>query len=260
VIKGPAIRGAAATAIVGLMLAVGASSASAATTFGADLSNTPDWPTQAYTMTSVMDPGGATNTGAPVSGILTSVRIKTRGAAGSGVIRILTLSSHPDAFTYNFFNDGPEIPVDVTADATAGGHVTQALTRRPISAGQHLAWYVNDPLGNINENYVDATAECAYTNGSTAGPGTTQPYSTASCNHNVPLLLGTIEADADHDGYGDETQDQCPTDASTQGPCPTGTATQPATTTTTPTPRRKCKKHRSLSASAAKKHCKKRKK
>ena len=30
-----------------------------------------------------------------------------------------------------------------------------------------------------------------------------------------------IEADADKDGFGDETQDQCPTDATTQGPCPT---------------------------------------
>ena len=30
----------------------------------------------------------------------------------------------------------------------------------------------------------------------------------------------TLEVDADHDGFGDETQDRCPTDASTQGPCP----------------------------------------
>ena len=29
-----------------------------------------------------------------------------------------------------------------------------------------------------------------------------------------------IEPDADHDGFGDETQDQCPSDASTAGPCP----------------------------------------
>ena len=29
-----------------------------------------------------------------------------------------------------------------------------------------------------------------------------------------------LEADEDHDGFGDETQDQCPTDATTQGPCP----------------------------------------
>jgi hypothetical protein len=30
-----------------------------------------------------------------------------------------------------------------------------------------------------------------------------------------------LEPDADHDGYGDETQDGCPNNASTRGPCPT---------------------------------------
>ena len=33
-------------------------------------------------------------------------------------------------------------------------------------------------------------------------------------------VSAVLEPDADHDGFGDETQDQCPTDASTQGPCP----------------------------------------
>jgi hypothetical protein len=44
-----------------------------------------------------------------------------------------------------------------------------------------------------------------------------------------------LEADADNDGFGDETQDQCPTDASTQGPCPAPPAadtTPPETTIT----------------------------
>ncbi len=33
-------------------------------------------------------------------------------------------------------------------------------------------------------------------------------------------LEAKLEADADHDGFGDETQDLCPTNAATQGPCP----------------------------------------
>jgi hypothetical protein len=55
-------------------------------------------------------------------------------------------------------------------------------------------------------------------------------------------------------GFGDETQDQCPSVATTQGTCPTAT---PAVT-----PKKKCKKkkHRSHSASVAKKKCKKHKK
>jgi hypothetical protein len=34
------------------------------------------------------------------------------------------------------------------------------------------------------------------------------------------LINADIEPDEDGDGFGDETQDQCPTDASTQGQCP----------------------------------------
>ena len=43
------------------------------------------------------------------------------------------------------------------------------------------------------------------------------------------LINADIEPDADHDGFGDETQDLCPTDASTAGVCP-----RPATTTGQP--------------------------
>jgi RTX calcium-binding nonapeptide repeat (4 copies) len=33
-------------------------------------------------------------------------------------------------------------------------------------------------------------------------------------------VSAVVEPDADADGFGDETQDQCPTNATTQGPCP----------------------------------------
>jgi hypothetical protein len=64
-------------------------------------------------------------------------------------------------------------------------------------------------------------------------------------------VSATLEPDADHDGFGDETQDQCATNASSQGACPASPA---------PTPQKKCKKkhkkHRSAEA-AKKKKCKK---
>jgi len=40
-------------------------------------------------------------------------------------------------------------------------------------------------------------------------------------------VSATVEPDADGDGFGDESQDQCPTDATTQGACPDKSA--PAT-------------------------------
>jgi hypothetical protein len=45
------------------------------------------------------------------------------------------------------------------------------------------------------------------------------------------LINADIEPDADHDGFGDETQDQCPTDATTTGACPS-----PPTPTVQPAP------------------------
>jgi hypothetical protein len=60
----------------------------------------------------------------------------------------------------------------------------------------------------------------------------TGPFPTYRVN-----VAATIEPDADGDAYGDETQDQCPTDASTQGPCPPDTD-PPETEITKDAPRR----------------------
>ena len=70
-------------------------------------------------------------------------------------------------------------------------------------------------------------------------------------------IAARLEADADGDGFGDETQDQCPTDPSTHAACPV--------TPVTPAPsvkKKKCKKHKKKHSaeSAKKKKCKKKKK
>ncbi|MEO7197139.1 MAG: hypothetical protein ABIZ50_01565 [Solirubrobacterales bacterium] len=59
-----------------------------------------------------------------------------------------------------------------------------------------------------------------------ATPGATVGFSDPSpgIQFDVSALL---EADADNDGFGDETQDQCPTVASTQGACPPPTDPPP---------------------------------
>jgi hypothetical protein len=50
-------------------------------------------------------------------------------------------------------------------------------------------------------------------------PGSTAGFSTQSGS--ALALTATVEPDADHDGYGDETQDACPTNAAIQTACPT---------------------------------------
>jgi hypothetical protein len=208
-------------------------SASAATVFGADMTQSPSFSSSLYSITNVIKPDGSADNGAPVSGVLVSARIRTTGGGGSGVIRVLRQTSHPDASTYGFLNTAPEIPATVTADATPAGHVTEVLTRRPISAGDRLAWYVNDPVGTIKEQVPGAPGQCAFAAGATHTVGTSMDHSTVGCNNLLMLLSGTIEADADGDGYGDDTQDLCPTDGTTHGACPVVTP-PPTTTPTTP--------------------------
>jgi hypothetical protein len=239
--------------LVAAALLVAPASASAATVFGADMTQSPSLSSSLYSITNVVKPDGSADTGAPVSGVLVSARIRTTGAGGSGVIRVLRETSHPDASTYGLLNTDPEIPVTVTADATIPGHITEVLTRRPISAGDRLAWYTNDPGGAIKEQAATGPpAQCAFAAGAAHTVGSSFDYSTVGCN-NLPILLsGTIEADADADGFGDETQDQCPTNSTTQGSCP---VSAPAPL---PAHKKKCKKkkHRSADAVVAKK-CKK---
>jgi hypothetical protein len=70
------------------------------------------------------------------------------------------------------------------------------------------------------------------------------------------LVSAKVEADADHDNFGDETQDQCPTNAATTGPCPTAVA---APTGQRAAAIKKCKKKYPGKAKAKKrKKCKKR--
>jgi hypothetical protein len=80
---------------------------------------------------------------------------------------------------------------------------------------------------------------------------------TATYDPNFDLQIdvsAVLEQDADQDGFGDETQDQCPTNATTQGPCPTVAPTGQRAAAL-----KKCKKKFRGKAKAKKrKKCKKR--
>ena len=52
-------------------------------------------------------------------------------------------------------------------------------------------------------------------------PGQSNTYSAGPTGY-VFAVSARLEADADNDGFGDESQDECPTDASTQESCPAG--------------------------------------
>ena len=212
-----------------LLLGFGASSASAATTFGADLTTL-----QVNTFSCDIAGGctysqGSPSYTSPASGVV--VRWRTRGSSGPLTLRIIT------------GNTGG-VGSSTVSPPTNG--VEAFATRLPISAGDRIGVDlppgfvsnvgVRTPAGHSVDGWFPALAV-----GESRAPG---PYS------NYELLLNAdVELDADHDGYGDESQDLCPTSAATQGPCPTSPATVPR--------RKKCKKHKKRHAAAVAKKCKK---
>lgn len=253
-------RGGVALVVAAALLALPAS-ASAATTFGADLTQSVAVLTDPAPCTSAVGQdcsfftltktSGATETGSPIDGVLTSVRVKTANPAMTMAVRVLRAQPSPPL---SFLNVGPETLISLPAyTVVAGGHITEVTDlHQPISAGDRLGLGWTQPSGSAV--FVNAsngtTANCGMRQGSTgAHPvDTSATYSNTPCQFEM-LVQATVEPDADHDRFGDETQDQCPTNAITRGPCPTPTAAAH---------KKKCKKSKRRSAGAlVAKRCKK---
>ncbi len=110
--------------------------------------------------------------------------------------------------------------------------VNTFATRIPVQAGDLLGLYVGNP------GLISGGASCAY-----AALGNTVNYSTgfnpepavgssvSLTPHPSPYALNVttkLEPDADADGYGDETQDGCPTSGASHGAC-SGSGSGPPT-------------------------------
>ena len=109
-------------------------------------------------------------------------------------------------------------------------------TRVSVVAGDRLGIYsgnASEPGGVGGAPCIFATANGAdlvhYSGGFNPEPAlNTDATLGGSVTAGLANLSATVEADADQDGYGDETQDACATDATTQLTCPVAPAPAPA--------------------------------
>ncbi|HEY3192421.1 MAG TPA: calcium-binding protein, partial [Solirubrobacterales bacterium] len=62
--------------------------------------------------------------------------------------------------------------------------------------------------------------EVSYFPSATEPPKGSTQTTTALLSGSRILIAANVEPDSDRDGFGDETQDQCPTNATIQGACP----------------------------------------
>jgi hypothetical protein len=130
--------------------------------------------------------------------------------------------------------------------------------RIPVSGGEIIALWVPNgsqpctffgPPGDVQE----------YRGGSFAEPAIGATFVTDSTDVGRRTNVSAkLEPDADHDGFGDETQDQCLGQAGSSNGC----LPPPAAAPVQPVAKKKCKKkkHKRYAESAKKKKCKKKKK
>lgn len=202
--------------VVALML-LAAGRAAAATTIGQTSTAVP--PTSVATSGAALlqrvDPVGTSYAVPAGGGVVTSMRATV--GAGTGV------AASARVFLYR----GPEPSVRIVGGGTisfvgASAFSVQTIaTRVPVQAGDRLAAYVPSAGGAV----IGAAGggSIRFVPSATA-PADGSTFSTAGGTDDAKALMvsATIEPDADRDGYGDETQDSCPTIASIQsGACTT---------------------------------------
>jgi hypothetical protein len=155
---------------------------------------------------STIHPGGPSYT-VPHDGVITTVTHQANSATG-GHVRVLVLAGTPTV----------SVPVTVTGRSPSLAVVPDTLNtfavRIPVLAGQVLGIHADvDGLGcglnGVPGDQVsyqipfDADTASAY-----SAAATDAPY--------LVNLAAVVEPDADHDGFGDVTQDGCPLGAGTQ--------------------------------------------
>jgi hypothetical protein len=209
-------------AVAGAMLLL-ASASDAATTFGSRLRDEPNQGScpGGCTLAAFIQPidpnGDPYSGGAPVDGVITKFRIRGQGVGGPQpvtfrLVRFVSIAAGGDSALATAVGTGPTTNVP-PAPMTGDTPITEVGGRLPVTKGDHLA---------IDQTNVDALHESnsdkftyQYAPPLVDGQGARD----SSEVHNELLVQAVIEPDADHDGFGDETQDACPTQATTQGAC-----------------------------------------
>jgi hypothetical protein len=200
------LRGAGVLGVLVAIALVSVPSASAATEAGDDcVANTKEG---IYTLVPLqrVSPSAIPLT-APVSGVVTSWKVNSGVSEGTPEqMRVLRPTGAPNEF----------LTVGESAEQTVVQGANVFPTRIPVQAGDHFGVF-----GTVQDVVFCGGADPGDTAGAfliSASVGSAHVF-TPTTNVRIPMIA-VIEPDKDGDGYGDETQDQCPQSAAYQGPCP----------------------------------------
>ncbi len=210
-----------AAAIALLALPAGAP---AAQIFGSDLLQQPNQtdcemfgPCTVAAFVEVPAEGQLSSAGSPIDGVITSFRLRAVVAAPAQVtLRVADVhpideGEGPNRATAAIAGTGPTVTVQPADDEAAP---QSFAARLPVSKGQHLA--LDGPAGLI-ATHDSSGSKFSYEFVPQLLDGAAASNSTEFLGE--LLVQATVEPDADGDGFGDETQDGCPSQKTTQGPC-----------------------------------------
>jgi hypothetical protein len=206
----------------------------AATNFGSRLNHNPSnsgecqgllTPCTLVSYTHPSDPNGDEYSGgAPVGGVVTKFRIRAYGLNGQNpatvTFRLAEISNvinqgGPDSALGKAVATGPTVTINGTDDANGDARIEEFAARTPVKKGDHIAIDGTDVQATYNNSGDEYTFQ--YNPPLIDGQG-----ARGSTDATGELLVAaTIEPDADGDGFGDETQDQCPAQRTTAGACDT---------------------------------------
>jgi hypothetical protein len=217
--------------------------ASAATTLGSDLSPEPNssgcFGGDPCTETNTTLPGAQLT--APVDGVVVRWRVRAADTdPGGNTLRLKVIRDPTGSGAFT------SLRTSETRTVPDHGGTPQTFTfssQLPIAAGDRIAL----DLDAASDGTLDLAIHVSQPGTTlvlwnpTLADGTTplSPDMTFAPGEEA-MFNADMEPDADADGFGDETQDQCPTDASTQGQCPPDT--DPPETKITKSPPNKTKK------------------
>jgi hypothetical protein len=169
---------------------------------------------------------------APVSGVITRWRFWTGQVTGGPTLQLRAIRLEGGNQLRVTRSADPQIVPDVPSGAEHRITRHEFPARLRILAGETIGAGISRPVPGqvltVNLPVKPATSPWAYAFDDPPQPadGETstaviidQPSDSMSSDQFVQMNAD-IEPDADGDGYGDETQDLCPADATTQGVCP----------------------------------------
>ncbi len=204
----------------------GTSTALGATTLGETFTPTGNCAAEEPVLIQTTSPPAGASYAAPAPGVITSWSVMAPAATEKMSFKVAR-SAGGTSYT---------ILGEAAAEQLVAGQLNSYLTRIPVQAG--------DLIGVGPQNLCSRNtpgAEASYHNSNPA-TGSTFPYTPLT---GVQLdVSAQLEPDADGDGYGDETQDKCPADPTSQcmGGSGGGGGGEPPDTTIAKAPKKKTKK------------------